>query len=99
MSIADMIKRHRERRRWSQRDLAERAGVTAAYIAMLETGTKKNPSPRILRSLERALGLKRYELDRAMLPREWWRPESDRDLSDPDQLTARGGAFFATREE
>ena len=45
--------------------LASRSGppkVTRSYIALLETGRKKNPSVPILRKLARALGVPVAEL-------------------------------------
>ena len=94
-----MIRELRERRGWSQRDLAAKVMVTAAYIAMLESGAKQNPSGPVLRRLERALGARYGELEALFrLPREWWRPEANREVSDPPQLRG-AGPFFATREE
>jgi transcriptional regulator with XRE-family HTH domain len=94
-----MIKELRERKGWSQRDLAAKVMVTAAYVAMLESGAKRNPSAPVLRRLERALGARYGELEALFrLPREWWRPEVAREVSDPPQLSA-AGPFFATREE
>ena len=97
--LGDMIKELRDRKGWSQRDLAAKALVTPAYVAMLESGTKQNPSVAVLRRLERALGTKYGELEsRFRLPREWWRPEADREISARAQIKT-GGPFFATREE
>jgi transcriptional regulator with XRE-family HTH domain len=97
--LGDMIRELRERKGWSQRDLAAKAMVTAAYIAMLESGAKQNPSAPVLRRLERALGARYGELEALFrLPRDWWRPEAHREVSDPPQLRA-AGPFFATREE
>ena len=60
--LSDMIKELRDRKGWSQRDLAAKALVTPAYVAMLESGTKQNPSVAVLRRLDRALGTKYGEL-------------------------------------
>ena len=97
--LGDMIRELRDRKGWSQRDLAAKAMVTPAYVAMLESGAKQNPSPVVLKRLERALGVKPGGLAGVFrLPKEWWRPESDRESSDRVQITA-GGPFFATRED
>ncbi len=97
--LGEMIKTLRDRKGWSQRDLAAKAMVTPAYVAMLESGAKQNPSPVVLKRLERALGAKHGELESLFrLPREWWRPEADREVSDKSQISA-GGPFFARREE
>jgi transcriptional regulator with XRE-family HTH domain len=45
----------RQERGLTQRDLAKRAEVTAAYVAMIETGVRKSPSLAVLRRLARAL--------------------------------------------
>ena len=47
----------REARGLTQRDLAKKAKVTAAYVAMIETGVRKNPSLVILKRLAKALGV------------------------------------------
>lgn len=57
-----MIKALRDGKGWSQRDLAQRVGVTDAYVAMLETGKRKNPSLTILKRLAKALGVPVTEL-------------------------------------
>lgn len=43
-------------------DLAAKADVTDAYIAMLETGKRANPSLEVLKRLARALGVSVAEL-------------------------------------
>ena len=53
-----MLRSLREKQKWSQRELAERAGTTGAYIAMLETGAKKNPSLDLVKRLAKALKVK-----------------------------------------
>jgi len=47
----------REARGLTQRDLAKKAKVTAAYVAMIETGVRKNPSLVVLKRLAKALGV------------------------------------------
>jgi len=60
--IGRMIKRLRERREWSQPELAKRAKVSQAYLAEIERGTKTNPSLPVLRRLAKALGVPVTEL-------------------------------------
>jgi transcriptional regulator with XRE-family HTH domain len=60
--IGRMLKTLREERGLTQRDLAGRAKVTGAYIAMLEAGKKKNPSLAVLQRLAKALGVPVAEL-------------------------------------
>ncbi len=50
-----VIKKLREQHGMSQRDLAECVNVSGAYIAMLETGKRKNPSLAMLKRLAKAL--------------------------------------------
>ena len=52
-----MLKRMREHKRWTQRDLAKQARVTPGYIAQLEMGVRKNPSLETLKRLAKALGV------------------------------------------
>jgi transcriptional regulator with XRE-family HTH domain len=55
--IGMRIKRLREAKGLSQKALGTRAKVTDAYVAMLETGKRKNPSLPVLQRLARALGV------------------------------------------
>ena len=57
-----MIQTLREAKGLTQRDLARKAQVTPAYIAQLETGTKKNPSLAVLQRLAKALGVPLHKL-------------------------------------
>jgi transcriptional regulator with XRE-family HTH domain len=62
VSVGRVLKGLREDRGLSQRELAAKAKVTGAYVAMLETGKKKNPSLAILRRLAQALNVPATEL-------------------------------------
>ena len=44
MTLGDRLKTSRERRGWSQRDLARQAAVDNAWIARLESGERHNIS-------------------------------------------------------
>ena len=57
-----MITKLREGQGLTQRDLAKKAKVTAAYVAMIETGVRKNPSLAILERLAKALNVPVTEL-------------------------------------
>ena len=46
----------------TQQELAKKAKVTTAYISLLESGNKKNPSLDVLKRLARALGVPVTEL-------------------------------------
>jgi transcriptional regulator with XRE-family HTH domain len=52
----------REHRGLTQQQVAERASITQAYLAKLETGDKENPSLDIVRRLARALRVPLKEL-------------------------------------
>ena len=55
--LSTVIRELRRARDLSQRELGDKADVTGAYIAQLETGVKKNPSLDILKRLAKALGV------------------------------------------
>lgn len=50
-----MIKTLRIKKNLSQTQLAEKASITQAYLSLLETGKKKNPSLEILQRIAAAL--------------------------------------------
>ena len=60
--LGRVIQQLREAQGMTQRDLAGKAGVTQAYVAQLEGGTKKNPSLEILKRIAKALGVPVTEL-------------------------------------
>lgn len=60
--LSRVIKTLRQEKGLSQKALAEQVGVTDAYITMLETGKRKNPSLDILKKLAKALGVPVTEL-------------------------------------
>ena len=57
-----MVKKMREEQGVTQAQLAKKAGVTEAYVSMIEGGVRKNPSLPILKRLARALGVPVGEL-------------------------------------
>ena len=61
-TLRTVLKEIRTKKGWSQRELAEKAETTGAYIAMLETGRKQNPSLAVLKRLAKALGVPVTEL-------------------------------------
>ncbi len=56
MGLDQRLREARERAKLTQQALADRIGVTDAYITQLETGAKSNPSLAVLRDLAAALG-------------------------------------------
>ena len=52
MPQADLLKTARQRLHWSQRDLAQRLGVTPGYIALLEQ-SERSPSPDLWNRITR----------------------------------------------
>ena len=61
-TLRALLGKLREAKGWSQKALAKKSGVTDAYIAMIETGKRKNPSVPVLRRLAKALGVPVTEL-------------------------------------
>lgn len=55
MSLSKNLKHFRKIKNISQRELAEQTNVTPAYIALLETGDRTNPSYSVLKKLSKAL--------------------------------------------
>ncbi len=55
--LGSVLKALRQAKGWTLEDLARRAKVTNAYISLLETGKKKNPSLAVLKRLAKALGV------------------------------------------
>ena len=52
-----MLRDHRLKSGLTQQALADRVGVDRAYVAMLETGRRRNPSRETLTAIVKALGL------------------------------------------
>jgi len=57
-----VVKKMREEQGVTQAQLAKKAGVTEAYVSMIEGGVRKNQSLPILKRLARALGVPVGEL-------------------------------------
>jgi transcriptional regulator with XRE-family HTH domain len=57
MSLAERITFQREKKGWSQRQLAMRAGINYAFISRLEDGTRTDILLSVVRKLARALGV------------------------------------------
>jgi len=57
-----VVKKMREEQGVTQAQLAKKAGVTEAYVSMIEGGVRKNPSLPILKRLAHALGVPVGEL-------------------------------------
>jgi len=59
--LAGNLRENRRRCGFSQSKLAERAGISTQYIAMIEL-TKQFPTPEVLQRIATALGVEAYEL-------------------------------------
>jgi transcriptional regulator with XRE-family HTH domain len=55
MTIGTRIKAQRKRRRFTQAELARRAGLTQAHVSQLEAGARENPQANVVLALARAL--------------------------------------------
>ena len=60
--LGKMLRSLRERKGWSQVDVAKKAKVSQAYIAKLEAGVRKNPSLATLKRISKALKVEVGEL-------------------------------------
>ena len=60
--LSTMIARLRKQQHVTLLQLAQRVGVTEAYMSMLESGTRKNPSLSTLKKLAKALKVTLAEL-------------------------------------
>jgi putative transcriptional regulator len=60
--LSTMIARLRKRQHMTLLQLAQRVGVTEAYMSMLESGTRKNPSLATMKKLAKALKVTLAEL-------------------------------------
>jgi len=59
--LAANLRENRRKLRMTQEELAEKAGVSTHYIAMIET-CKKYPKPDMLEQIARTLGIPPYKL-------------------------------------
>jgi XRE family transcriptional regulator, regulator of sulfur utilization len=53
--LPTVLKELREAHGWTQEQIATRAQVRQSYLAMLESGERKNPSLDVLKRLAKAL--------------------------------------------
>ena len=60
--LRTMVARLRKQQNLTLLQLARRVGVTEAYMSMLESGARKNPSFTTLKKLAKALKIKMWEL-------------------------------------
>jgi len=60
--LGKMLKERREEKHLTQAALADKVGVSQAYIAKLEGGDKKNPTLALLKKIAKALGVPVTEL-------------------------------------
>ena len=56
MELGEQIKSLRRTARLTQKELAERSGLSYSYVTKLENGYQRNPTRQILQSLGDALG-------------------------------------------
>jgi transcriptional regulator with XRE-family HTH domain len=57
MTIGARVRREREKRGWTLRELARRAAVSPGAISKLEGGARLSPSMEVGKRLARALGV------------------------------------------
>jgi transcriptional regulator with XRE-family HTH domain len=57
MTVGEYLKQLRKEKSISQRELAEKSGISNAEISRIETGERQKPSPDVLRQLASALNV------------------------------------------
>jgi transcriptional regulator with XRE-family HTH domain len=62
MTFGEYIKNLRNENKLSQRDLAEKSGISNAEISRMETGERKKPSPISLKAIAPFLGVSYEDL-------------------------------------
>lgn len=62
MTLQGKLKEYRKKHNLTQRELASKVGVTPAYVALIETGSRKNPSYNTLQKIAKALDISIAEL-------------------------------------
>jgi transcriptional regulator with XRE-family HTH domain len=60
--LTQALKILRQTKGLTQEELAKKAKITHAYLSMLESGAKRNPSLEVLQRLAKALGVSVGEL-------------------------------------
>lgn len=62
MAVADVIKRHRKARGWTQQGLADLSGLTQGAITNLERGVNPRPSAETMQKLAHAFSVSADQL-------------------------------------
>ena len=62
MTLGTYLIQLRGEKGYSQRDLAERCGVSAAEISRIESGKRQKPSPTLLKAMAQTLGIEYSDL-------------------------------------
>lgn len=62
MNFGEYIKKMRNKKGLSSRELARRAGVSQAYLSQLETGKNNNPTAEIISKISKALDVDYMEM-------------------------------------
>jgi transcriptional regulator with XRE-family HTH domain len=57
VAIAENLKQHRKNLKWSQKELADHAGISQAQISHIESGERTNPGVVTIKKLADALGV------------------------------------------
>ena len=62
MTLGSYLIQLRGEKGYSQRDFAEKCGVSAAEISRIESGKRQKPSPTLLKAMAQALGIEYSDL-------------------------------------
>lgn len=61
-TTAEKLRRLRRGSGFTQKELADKAGLSQSTIAMIENGTRGNPHPKTLTVLAKALNVSAFDL-------------------------------------
>ena len=64
--LADAIRKHRKARHWSANTLSLKAGLSASYVALLESGRSTRPSVQVVAQIAAALDVPMDDIVRDM---------------------------------
>jgi y4mF family transcriptional regulator len=90
--VGDLIADGRRRLRWSQFDLAQRAGVSRQWVSQVENGKTTVEFDLVLGALH-ALGYSLYAQSKD------WTDSSQEDVSSRTPLTRKGGSLRNQRSQ
>lgn len=92
MTIGERLRALREAQGLTQRELAQRVGVVASLISMIESGARPNPEYSTIKRLARALKVPLSDLDPDLTEADFPNARSGRDAAVSTLLIEAGAA-------